>query len=145
MSRGLDRFAQLVSSENFSLAEAGLMIAQDRYEDLDVDRYLARIDAMADTVRSRVAPDAFPEQKVLALNHHLFRELEFLGNVDDYYDPRNSYLNEVLARRTGIPLTLSIVYLEVGRRLGLDLKGVSFPGHFLVKLVLRSEIGRAHV
>jgi regulator of sirC expression with transglutaminase-like and TPR domain len=92
---------------------------------------------MAATVRGRVARDAFPEQRVAALNHHLFEELQFSGNVDAFYDPRNSYLNEVLDRRTGIPITLSIVYLEVGRRVGLRLQGVSFPGHFLVKLRVR--------
>ena len=137
MNRSLDRFAELVSSENFSLAEAGLMIAQDQYHDLDVSGYLARIEAMADTVRARLAQDAFPEQKVLAMNHHLFQELQFLGNIDDYYDPRNSYLNEVIDRHTGIPISLSILYMEVGKRLGLNIHGVSFPGHFLVKLKVR--------
>jgi len=92
---------------------------------------------MAATVRGRLAVDAFPEQRIAALNHFLFEELQFSGNVDAYYDPRNSYLNEVLDRRTGIPITLSIVYLEVGRRVGLRLQGVSFPGHFLVKLRVR--------
>ena len=137
MNRGLDRFAELVSSENFNLAEASLLIAQDRYGDLDVNRYLERIASMADTVRSRISGDAFAEQKVLAINHHLFRELQFLGNFDDYYDPRNSYLNEVLDRHTGIPITLSILYIEIGKRLGLNIHGVSFPGHFLVKLKVK--------
>ena len=137
MNRGLDRFAELVSSENFCLAEASLLIAQDRYSDLDVERYLARIAEMADRVRSRVSGDAFAEQKVLAINHHLFRELGFLGNFDDYYDPRNSYLNEVLDRHTGIPITLSILYMEIGKRLGLNIHGISFPGHFLVKLKVK--------
>ena len=93
-----------------------------------------RLDAIAATVRGRLAADAAPEQRVAALNHHLFAELRFAGNTDAYYDPRNSYLNEVLARRTGIPITLSVVYLEVGRRVGLALEGVPFPGHFLVRL-----------
>ena len=137
MNRGLDRFAELVSSENFNLAEVSLLIAQDRYGDLDVNRYLERIATMADTVRSRLSGDAFAEQKVLAINHHLFRELQFLGNFDDYYDPRNSYLNEVLDRHTGIPITLSILYMEIGKRLGLNIHGVSFPGHFLVKLKVK--------
>lgn len=137
MSRGLDRFAQLVSRESFDLAEASLLIAQDIYADLDVDRYLGRLNEMAETVRARVPGDAFAEQKILAINHHLFRELEYLGNVDNYYDPRNSYLNEVIDRHTGIPVTLSILYMEIGRRLGLNIHGVSFPGHFLVKLKVR--------
>ncbi len=137
MNSRLDRFAELVSSENFDLAEVSLLIAQDIYGDLDVAAYLARIEAMADTIRARIPGDAFAEQKVLALNHHLFGELQFFGNIDDYYDPRNSYLNEVLDRRTGIPLTLSIIYMEIGRRLGLRLQGVLFPGHFLVKLKVK--------
>lgn len=137
MNRGLDRFAQLVSRESFDLAEASLLIAQDIYADLDVDRYLGRLNEMAETVRARVPGDAFAEQKILAINHHLFRELEYLGNVDNYYDPRNSYLNEVIDRHTGIPITLSILYMEIGRRLGLNIHGVSFPGHFLVKLKVR--------
>jgi regulator of sirC expression with transglutaminase-like and TPR domain len=74
---------------------------------------------------------------VLALNYYLFNEMRFSGNLVDYYDPRNSYLNEVLERRTGVPITLSILYLEIGKRLGLNLKGVSFPGHFLVKLAVK--------
>jgi regulator of sirC expression with transglutaminase-like and TPR domain len=77
---------------------------------------------------------------VVALNHFLFDELGYSGNADNYYDPRNSYLNEVLDRRTGIPLTLSVLYLEVGRRIGLALEGVSFPGHFLVRLPLRGAM-----
>ena len=137
MTAHLERFAELVTREQFSLAEACLLIAQDEYPALDVAACIAKLDAMAATVRGRLAEDAFPEQKVAALNFHLFSELRFCGNTDAYYDPRNSYLNEVLERRTGIPITLSIVYLEVGRRIGLRLQGVSFPGHFLVKLRLK--------
>ncbi len=136
MTASLERFAELVTREQFSLAEACLLIAQDEYPGVDVAGGIARLDAMAATIRGRLAADATPEQKVAALNHHLFGELRFAGNLDAYYDPRNSYLNQVLERRTGIPITLSIVYLEVGRRLGLALQGVSFPGHFLVKLRL---------
>jgi regulator of sirC expression with transglutaminase-like and TPR domain len=133
----LERFAELVTREQFNLAEACLLIAEDQYPALDVAACVAKLDAMAATVRGRLAADAAAEQKVAALNHHLFGELGFCGNADAYYDPRNSYLNEVLERRTGIPITLSIVYLEVGRRLGLQVQGVSFPGHFLVKLRLK--------
>jgi regulator of sirC expression with transglutaminase-like and TPR domain len=138
---GLQQFAELVSTDQFNLAEASLLIAQDVYPKLDVARYLGQLDDIAAAIRRRIAEDAFAEQKVLALNYYLFNEMRFVGNVEDYYDPRNSYLNEVLERRTGIPLTLSIVYVEVGKRLGLNLKGVSFPGHFLVKLsVKRGEL-----
>jgi regulator of sirC expression with transglutaminase-like and TPR domain len=137
MTSGLERFAELVTREQFSLAEACLLIAEDQYPGLDIAACVAKLDAMAATVRGRLAADALAEQKVAALNWHLFGELRFCGNADAYYDPRNSYLNEVLERRTGIPITLSIVYLEVGRRLGLQMQGVSFPGHFLVKLRLK--------
>lgn len=137
MTSGLERFAELVTREQFSLAEACLLIAEDQYPGLDIAACVAKLDAMAATVRGRLAADALAEQKVAALNWHLFGELRFCGNADAYYDPRNSYLNEVLERRTGIPITLSIVYLEVGRRLGLQVQGVSFPGHFLVQLRLK--------
>lgn len=133
----LARFAELVTRDQFALAEACLLIAEDQYPDLDAAACIARLDAMAATIRGRLAADAFAEQKVAAINHHLFAELNFAGNTGAYYDPRNSYLNEVLERRVGIPITLSIVYLEVGRRVGLPVQGVSFPGHFLVKVRLR--------
>lgn len=141
MNAGLERFAELVSQEHFDLAQASLMLAQDAYPDIDISGYMGQLDDFAVAIRRRVARDAFAEQKVLALNTYLFNEMRFSGNFDDYYDPRNSYLNEVIERRTGIPITLSIVYLEVGRRIGLNLKGISFPGHFLVKLsVKRGEL-----
>jgi regulator of sirC expression with transglutaminase-like and TPR domain len=137
MNENLEHFAELVSREQFNLAEACLLIAQDAYPRIDIPACLARLDDMARVVRCRFPEDAFAEQRIVALNHYLFNELRYSGNVDDYYDPRNSYLNEVLDRRTGIPITLCIVYIEVGRRLGLSLQGVSFPGHFLVKLKLK--------
>ncbi len=134
----LESFSALLCREEFDLAEACLLIAQDAYPGLDVAGYMARIDAIAATVRSRIPSDAFAEQKIVVLNRHLFKELGFCGNTLAYYDPRNSYLNEVLDRRTGIPITLSILYMEIGRRVGLRLQGVSFPGHFLVKLRVRA-------
>jgi regulator of sirC expression with transglutaminase-like and TPR domain len=137
MTTGLDAFSALIADGDFDLARACLGVAQDEYPRLDVDACLGELDAMAGVIRRRLAADAFPEQRVAALNHHLFAELGFRGNVDAYYDPRNSYLNEVLARRTGIPISLSVIYMVVGRRIGLALEGVSFPGHFMVKLRVR--------
>ncbi len=134
MEHRLDQFSALLCREDFSLAEACLLIAQDAYPELDVAHYLARIEALAATVKRRVPSDAFSEQKVVVLNRYLFNELGFAGNARDYFDPRNNYLNQVLERRTGVPITLSILYMEIGRRLGLRLQGVSFPGHFLVRL-----------
>ncbi|HEY6239882.1 MAG TPA: tetratricopeptide repeat protein [Burkholderiales bacterium] len=137
MNDQLEHFAEVVSREQFNLAEASLMLAQDIYPQVDIPAYLTRLDEIALAIKKRIASDAFAEQKVRALNYYLFSEMRFSGNIDDYYDPRNNYLNEVMERRVGIPITLSILYLEVGKRLGLNLKGVSFPGHFLVKLAVK--------
>lgn len=135
-----DRLAELLADEKdrYSLAEACLLVAADAYPGLDVDRYLAEIERMAARLRGRLK-SGDPEEKVIALNQFLFDELGFSGNADDYYDPRNSYLNEVLDRKVGIPISLSVVYIEVGRKIGLPLEGVSFPGHFLVRLALRGS------
>jgi regulator of sirC expression with transglutaminase-like and TPR domain len=136
---GLDRFAELLSrgDQNIELARACLQIAEDAYPGLDVDGYVGEIDRFARRLRTRFAPDAAVEDRVIALNEFLFDDLGFSGNTDDYYDPRNSYLNEVLDRRTGIPITLAVLYMEIGRRIELPFEGVSFPGHFLVRLPLR--------
>lgn len=119
--------------DDIDLAEAALLVAAEEYPELDLPGYLAQLDALAETLRRRLAPDLPVQQQIEALNRYLFEELGFRPNPADYYDPRNSFLNDVLDRRLGIPLTLSIVYIEVGRRLGLPLSGVSFPGHFLVR------------
>lgn len=131
----LNRLTELLQrpEEDLNLAEAALLVAADEYPALDVDRYLACLDGLAARVRGRLPRAATFEDTVVALNDLLFEEEGFRGNTDDYYDPRNSFLNEVLDRKLGIPITLSIVYMETGRRLGLTLQGVSFPGHFLVK------------
>lgn len=126
--------------EDVSLAEGALWIAASEYPDLVVDDYLVRLHDMATKLRSRLRADVATAEKLLALNHYLFDELGFSGNSDDYYDPRNSFLNEVLERRLGIPITLGVVYIEIGRRIGLGLHGVSFPGHFLVKCALRDGV-----
>ena len=138
MNSTLEGFAELVARDQFNLAEASLLLAQDAYPSLDVPAYLAMLDDIAGRIQQRIAGDALAEQRVLALNHCLFYEMRFSGNIDDYYDPRNSYLNEVMDRRTGTPISLSILYLEIGRRIGLmSLRGISFPGHFLVKLSVK--------
>ena len=122
------------------LARACLLIAADAYPGLDVEGYLGEIERLAARLRGRLAPGCGAEERVLALNQFLFDDLGYSGNADNYYDPRNSFLNEVLDRRTGIPITLSVLYLEIGRRIGLELQGVSFPGHFLVRLRLRGAM-----
>ena len=137
-----DRFGELMARDEaeIDLARACLLIAQDAYPGLDVAGYLGEIERFAARLRGRLQGSRGAEERVVELNQFLFDELGFHGNARDYYDPRNSYLNEVLDRRTGIPLTLSVLYLEVGRRIGLSLEGVSFPGHFLVRLPLRGSM-----
>jgi regulator of sirC expression with transglutaminase-like and TPR domain len=135
----LERFSALLSRADgeIDLARACLQIAEDAYPGLDVDGYLGEIDRFARRLHARLAPGAAAEDRVIALNEFLFGDLGFRGNADHYYDPRNSYLNEVLDRRAGIPLTLSVLYMEIGRRIELAVEGVSFPGHFLVRLPMR--------
>lgn len=134
-----ERWKELVAGpdEEIDLAEAALLIAAHEYPGLDVAAYLTRLAEWAATLKRRLRRDIGPTETVLALNHYLFEELGFSGDARDYYDPRNSFLNDVLDRRVGIPITLSVVYVELGRRLGLAVHGVSFPGHFLVKCAVR--------
>jgi regulator of sirC expression with transglutaminase-like and TPR domain len=129
------RFAALAAQSEPNLEESALWLAAEEYPALDVHACLARFDALAAEARPALAGAASGAERIARLNRFLFVECGFRGNRDDYYDPRNSYLNEVLERRTGIPISLSAVYLAVGRRLGLDVRGISFPGHFLVKCV----------
>ena len=133
------RFMQIVggADEAIDLGEAALVIAAEEYRNLDIAAYLARIDDMAATLKHRLRPDISPADTIIALNRYLFDEHGFTGNAADYYDPRNSFLNEVLDRKRGIPITLALVYIEIGRRIGLPVQGVSFPAHFLVKCPLR--------
>ena len=136
------RFAAAVQApdEAIDLAEVALLIAAEAYPGLDVDRYRATLDALGDGARARVAAATSDEARVRALIEYLAREQRFSGNQDDYYDRRNSFLNEVLDRRTGIPITLAVVYIEVARRAGLAVYGVGFPGHFLAKYEGETEI-----
>lgn len=128
--------ARIVAQDPVDLARAALAVAREEYPDLDESRYLRVLDELAAGAQAGLPPGSRPERKVGRLNTYLFHELGFAGNSSDYYDPRNSFLNEVLDRRTGIPLTLSLVYMEVGRRCGLVVQGVGFPGHFLCKVQL---------
>jgi len=145
----VNSFAQLALSPDPDLAVAALMIARLEYPRLDAGRYLDELDALGREAARRVTeargvggdtpaqvdPDAYA--RVTALNDYLFREERFVGNDVQYEDPRNSFLNEVLDRRTGIPITLALVYMEVARRAGLTVEGVNFPGHFLVRCPAR--------
>ncbi|MBP3984351.1 SirB1 family protein [Pseudoxanthomonas helianthi] len=122
------------ADETVPLLETALLIARDEYPDLDADLYDTVLQSHAEHLRPEIdAIDAWP-LKMAAINRHLFDELGYSGNHDEYYDPRNSYLNEVFERRLGNPISLAMVQMEVARRLGVPLDGVSFPGHFLVRL-----------
>ncbi|MHB1240348.1 MAG: SirB1 family protein [Gammaproteobacteria bacterium] len=116
------------------LARGALEIARLEYPDLELDGYLRRLDEYAQRARIAAGENATLTDRVLILNRVLFQEEGYAGNLQEYYDPRNSFLNEVMDRKLGLPITLSIVYLEVGQRLALPVHGVSFPGHFLVKI-----------
>jgi regulator of sirC expression with transglutaminase-like and TPR domain len=116
------------------LGEAALLVAAEEYRDLDVRGYVARLDEMGVELRRRLDDEPRPERAIMALNRYLFQEQGFRGNTERYYDARNSYLNEVLDRRTGIPITLSTVFIEVARRAGLEVDGVGLPGHFVVRV-----------
>jgi regulator of sirC expression with transglutaminase-like and TPR domain len=135
-------FASLVASdEQFPLLEAAVSLAQDDDPGLDVQGVLAEIDTLGQRLRNRLAADAAPLQRLRLLNRFFFEELGFAGNVNDYHDRRNSLIPAVLATRRGIPISLAVLYQEIGLQAGLVVHGVSFPGHFLVKVSLaRGEV-----
>ena len=129
------RFASEIQKpeEAINLALAALLVAQEEYPQLPVDRYLSRLDLLAEETRDRLDGETAPLLILQELLTTLYERHRFRGNREAYYDPRNSFLNDVLDRGLGIPLTLGIVLMEVGWRLGLPLEGVNFPGHFLVR------------
>lgn len=137
MTRVLDYFSTLVADDDsLPVTEAALSLAQDAYPDLDLQGTLAEIDMLAARLRRRLADDADLKHRVVALNDFFFRELGFACNHNDYYDPDNSHLNAVLKRRRGIPISLSVLYLELAEQIGVPARGVSFPGHFLLRVTL---------
>jgi regulator of sirC expression with transglutaminase-like and TPR domain len=119
--------------EQINLAKAALYIAQEEYPDLDPDEYLNALDTMASEVRERLPDQRYPLRVIQAINQYLYDDLNFTGNKDDYYDPRNSYLNDVIERRTGIPITLALLYLEIAKRVDFPMVGIGMPGHFLIR------------
>jgi regulator of sirC expression with transglutaminase-like and TPR domain len=131
----LDYFASLVADDaQFSLIEAAVSLAQDAEPNVDVQGVLAQIDALAAKLKQRMAADTGALQKLRYLSRYFFHDLGFAGNVNDYYTPDNSYLQRVLETRRGIPITLALIYIEIAQHIGLEARGVSFPGHFLVKV-----------
>ncbi|HEX6006723.1 MAG TPA: tetratricopeptide repeat protein, partial [Burkholderiales bacterium] len=130
-----ERFERMAQGpdEGVDVVRGALLIAAEQYPELDIEACVGVLDGFAGMLRKRLRPDIGPADALRALNRYMFEELGFHGATEDYYDPRNSFLNDVIARRTGIPITLAIVYMAIGRGIGLKLEGVSFPGHFLVR------------
>jgi regulator of sirC expression with transglutaminase-like and TPR domain len=135
------RFAALIERPQgeFRLAEAALYLAQEAYPEMSVKAYLDRIADMAETVKAELGLELDPVRIVHEINAHLFDTLGLQGNREQYYDPRNSFLNEVIDRGLGIPITLSVIYIEVGRLVGLPIAGVGMPGHFIVQYTAQPE------
>ena len=130
----LEYFAALVQSDaEFPLLEAAVSLAQDEYPDLDVQQVLGDVDQMLARLKRRIPADAVPLQKLRAVNQFFFRDLSFRANINNYYDPDNSYLNRVIDRRTGNPISLSLLYWLLGRRVGLPIVGIAMPGHFICR------------
>lgn len=139
MINTLDYFTSLVQQDDsIPLFEAALSIAQDVDPELDLTATQVEVDVLAARLQRRFAPDASNVQKLRLLNHFFYRELGFAGNVNDYYNPANSYLHQVLHTRRGIPVSLAVLYMELAQQIGLNVKGISFPGHFLMKLSVQS-------
>lgn len=133
----LGYFAALVSDDNhLPLLEASAAIAQDEYPELDVQQVLGDVDQLLARLQRRTRETADPLQRLRLLNHFFFRDMGFGGNVNNYYDPDNSYLNVLLRTRRAIPVTLAVLWLELAQGLGLNARGVNFPGHFMVKVNL---------
>ncbi len=119
--------------EQISLEKAALYMALEEYPDLDVEAYLNALDTMAAEVEERLPREPYPLRILQTINRYLYDDLGFTGNTNDYYDPRNSFLNMVIDRRMGIPITLSLVYLAIARRIDFPMVGVGMPGHFLIR------------
>ncbi|PHM19305.1 MAG: transglutaminase [Curvibacter sp. PD_MW3] len=133
----LQYFGALVQSDaEFPLLEAAISLAQDEYPHLDVQQVLDEVDQLLERVRRRIPADASAAHKLRMLNQFFYRELHFRGNVNDYYDPDNSFVSVVLHSRRGIPISLAVLWLELAQGLGLSARGVGFPGHFMVKVNL---------
>lgn len=142
----LEYFSTLVADDaSLSLLEAAASIGLDEHPQLDLQGVLSEVDELAARLKRRIPADVVPLQRLRWLNRYFFHELGFRGNVNNYYEPGNSYLHEVLRTRCGIPITLAILYIELASQIGLTARGVSFPGHFLVKLRMTTGIQQGEV
>ncbi|NCV65054.1 MAG: hypothetical protein EBW16_02330 [Burkholderiaceae bacterium] len=133
----LDYFATLVAEdEHFPLTEACIAVAQHAFPDLDVQHILDEIDQLGDRLKKRISADASAVQRLQQLKHFFYTELGFGPNPNDFYAPENSYLHHVLQSRRGIPISLAILMMELGNQIGLKIRGVSFPNHFMLRVSL---------
>lgn len=133
----LDYFASLVQSDSdFALFEAAVSLAQDEYPELDIQSVLDDVDQLLARIKRRIPADAGPLQKLRILNQFFFQDLSFGGNVNDYYDPDNSFMHVLMRTRRGIPISLAVLWIELAQGLGLSVRGIGFPGHFMVKVNL---------
>lgn len=135
-SPALARFMDVVGHDEFHLDEAALLIGAWDYPDRDLTGYRNQLDVIAEICQPHVTRAPSGVARAAAICECLFDRLGFAGNTDDYYDPRNSFLSDVIDRRTGIPISLSVLFLEVSRRIGVLAQGVNFPGHFLVRVAV---------
>jgi regulator of sirC expression with transglutaminase-like and TPR domain len=133
----IEYFSTLVQSdEHFPLFEAAAALAQDDYPELDVQQVMGEVDQLLARLKRRLPADAPALQRLRVLNQFFFHDLNFGGNVNNFHDPDNSYLNAVLRTRRGIPISLAVLWMELAHGLGLHARGVSFPGHFMLKVSL---------
>lgn len=134
-SRARQRFDQEIQKpeKDIDLAKAALYIAQEEYPQIDPDEYLNVLDTMAEELLEQIPKERYPLKVIKIINNYLYEDLGFRGNQERYYEPENSYLNQVIDRRTGIPITLSLVYLEVSKRIDFPMVGIGMPGHFLIR------------
>ncbi|MDJ0510937.1 MAG: transglutaminase-like domain-containing protein [Crocosphaera sp.] len=116
-----------------NLAKAALIYAKYEYAKLEIKEYLNRLDSIAEEIKYNLPSNLYPLKVIKRINQYLFDELGFMGNKEDYYNPRNSYLNQVIDKKTGIPITLSVIYLEIAKRLNFPMVGIGMPGHFLIR------------
>ncbi|BAU10605.1 hypothetical protein LEP3755_10900 [Leptolyngbya sp. NIES-3755] len=136
------RFYQEVrqDDENIDLEKAALYIAQEEYPNLDIEQYLNTIDKMAAEIQMRLPEEAYPLRIVQTINQYLYKEQGFYGNSEDYYDPQNSFLNDVIDRKTGIPISLALLYLAIAKRIDFPMVGIGMPGHFLIRPAVNDEM-----
>ena len=136
MSKSDYGWGEYTRNKEFTLDKVALILAKSlQYNSLNIDAQLQILDAMGNELKDLIGDKERPTEIIAAINEYVFEKHKFKGNKDDYYDPRNSYLNDVISRKTGIPIALSVLYMELARRIGFVLHGVGFPGHFLVKHV----------